>query len=121
MTAEQLMDTIWQVTETNPNQAEAKVNRSPKSVPGSNSETLDLPKVKNVTANWIWASDPQTPKVSLRSSVELKNKPEFVSLVATCDNAFSLRLNGKFLTSSREWTRLTYTMKYRTILKPAKI
>ena len=108
MTAEQLMDTIWQVTETNPNQAEAKVNRSPKSVPGSNSETLDLPKVKNVTANWIWASDPQTPKVSLRSSVELKNKPEFVSLVATCDNAFSLRVNGKFLTSSREWTRPVY-------------
>ena len=29
-------------------------------------------------------------------------------MVATCDNAFSLRVNGHFLSSSRQWTRPVY-------------
>ena len=108
MTAEQLMDTIWQVTGTNPNQPEAKVDRSPKTTPRLVSESKNLPKIEKVTAKWIWASDPQTRKIKLRTSIELKNKPTFTSLLATCDNAFSLRVNGKFVTSSREWTRPAY-------------
>ena len=108
MTAEQLMDTIWQVTGTNPNQPEAKVDRSPKTTPSSVSESKDLPKIDKVTAKWIWAPDPQTRKVKLRTSIDLKKQPAFTSLLATCDNAFSLRVNGKFVTSSREWTRPAY-------------
>jgi hypothetical protein len=75
MTAEQLMDTIWQVTGTNPNQPEAKVDRSPKTTPSSVSESKDLPKIEKVTAKWIWAPDPQTRKVKLRTSIDLKNNP----------------------------------------------
>jgi hypothetical protein len=108
MTAEQLMDTIWQVTGTNPNQPEAKVDRSPKTTPSSVSESKELPKIEKVTAKWIWAPDPQTRKVKLRTSIDLKKQPAFTSLLATCDNAFSLRVNGKFVTSSREWTRPAY-------------
>ena len=108
MTAEQLMDTIWQVTGTNPNQPEAKVDRSPKTTPSSVSESKELPKIDKVTAKWIWAPDPQTRKVKLRTSIDLKKQPAFTSLLATCDNAFSLRVNGKFVTSSREWTRPAY-------------
>jgi len=108
MTAEQLMDTIWQVTGTNPNQAEAKVDRSPKNNSLPDSENKNLPKIGKVAAKWIWATDPQTRKIKLRTSIELKNKPTFTSLLATCDNAFSLRVNGKLLTSSREWTRPAY-------------
>ena len=108
MTAEQLMDTIWQVTGTNPNQAEAKVDRSPKNNSLPDSENKNLPKIGKVAAKWIWATDPQTRKIKLRTSIELKNKPTFTSLLATCDNAFSLRVNGKLLSSSREWTRPVY-------------
>jgi hypothetical protein len=108
MTAEQLMDTIWQVTGTNPNQPEAKVDRSPKTTPRSVSESKDLPKIEKVTAKWIWAPDPQTRKIKLRTSIDLVKQPAFTSLLATCDNAFSLRVNGKFVTSSREWTRPAY-------------
>ena len=108
MTAEQLMDTIWQVTGTNPNQPEAKVDRSPKTAPSSVSESKDLPKIDKVTAKWIWAPDPQTRKIKLRTSIDLEKQPAFTSLLATCDNAFSLRVNGKFVTSSREWTRPAY-------------
>ncbi len=108
MTAEQLMDTIWQVTGTNPNQAEAKVDRSLNSKSLTISENMNLPKIGKVSAKWIWGPNPQTRKIKLRTSIELKNKPVFTSLLATCDNAFTLRINGKFLTSSREWTRPVY-------------
>ena len=108
MTAEQLMDTIWQVTGTNPNQAEAKVDRSPNNKSLTISENMNLPKIGKVSAKWIWGPNPQTRKIKLRTSIELKNKPVFTSLLATCDNAFTLRINGKFLTSSREWTRPVY-------------
>jgi hypothetical protein len=108
MTAEQLMDTIWQVTQTNPNNAEAKVDRSSYDKTTPLSESKDLPKIENVSAKWIWASDPQTRKIKLRTTIELKTKPVFTSLLATCDNAFSLKVNGKFLTSSREWNRPIY-------------
>ena len=40
MTAEQLMDTIWQVTDTNPKKAEAKVDRSP------NNKSQQTPKTR---------------------------------------------------------------------------
>ena len=108
MTAEQLMDTIWQVTGTNPNQPEAKVDRSTTTAPSSVSGSKDLPKIEKVTAKWIWAPDPQTRKIKLRTSIDLEKQPAFTSLLATCDNAFSLRVNGKFVTSSREWTRPAY-------------
>lgn len=108
MTAEQLMDTIWQVTGTNPNQAEAKVDRSINIKSDSDFENKDLPKIGKVAAKWIWASDPQTRKIKLRKSIDLKSQPAFTSLLATCDNAFSLRVNGKLLASSREWTRPVY-------------
>ena len=108
MTAEQLMDTIWQVTGTNPNQAEAKVDRSPNNKSLTISENMNLPKIGKVSAKWIWGPNLQTRKIKLRTSIELKNKPVFTSLLATCDNAFTLRINGKFLTSSREWTRPVY-------------
>ena len=77
MTAEQLMDTIWQVTQTNPNNAEAKVDRSSNDKSTPFSESKDLPKIENISAKWIWASDPQTRKIKLRTSIELKNKPVF--------------------------------------------
>ena len=108
MTAEQLMDTIWQVTGTNPHQAEAKVDRSPKTTLRSVSAPDVLPEIEKITAKWIWAPDPQTRKIKLRTSIDLEQQPAFISLLATCDNAFSLRVNGEFVTSSREWTRPTY-------------
>ncbi len=108
MTAEQLMDTIWQVTGTHPNKAEAKVDRSPRSQSDTDSVSKDLPKIGNVSAKWIWASNAQTRKIKLRTSIELNHKPTNSSLLATCDNAFSLRVNGKLLTSSKEWTRPVY-------------
>lgn len=105
MTAEQLMDSIWQVTQTHPNNAEAKVDRSPKDQDALLAPSQNLPKIENILAKWIWASDPQTQKVAIRTSIDLEEVPEFASMVATCDNAFTLRVNGHFVSSSKEWTR----------------
>ena len=108
MTAEQLMDTIWQVTQTNPNNAEAKVDRTVKNQSSTEPKTLELPKIENISAKWIWDTNPQAKKVTLRTFINLSNTPNFATMVATCDNAFSLRVNGHLLSSSKEWTRPVY-------------
>ena len=106
MTAEQLMDSIWQVTQTSPTKAEAKVDRSPKNklLPLEAQKKI-LSKPSAISAKWIWDSNPQTRKIRLKKSIILTKAPPFASFLATCDNAFSIRVNGKFLSSSVNWQK----------------
>ena len=106
MTAEQLMDSIWQVTQTSPTKAEAKVDRSPKNklLPLEAQKKI-LSKPSAISAKWIWDSNPQTRKIKLKKSIILTKAPIFASFLATCDNAFSIRVNGKFLSSSVNWQK----------------
>ena len=104
MTAEQLMDSIWQVTGTSPTKAEAKVDRSPKSVTSPlDAQKKSLSKPSAISAKWIWGPNSQTSKIRLRKSINLNNAPQYATFLATCDNAFTLRVNGKFLSSSVNW------------------
>ena len=106
MTAEQLMDSIWQVTQTSPTKAEAKVNRSPKNkLLPLKAEKKTLSKPSAISAKWIWDSNPQTRKIKLKKSIILTKAPPLASFLATCDNAFSIRVNGKFLSSSVNWQK----------------
>ena len=108
MTAEQLMDSIWQVTQTSPAKGEAKVDRSPGFSSNLPKPIITLGKPKAINAHWIWGPDSQARKVKLRTSVDLLNAPKIASFLATCDNAFSLQINGKYVTSSKEWTKPRY-------------
>ena len=108
MTAEQLMDSIWQVTQTHPTRADAKVDRSPGFRSHDSTLTRDSRKPKNINAFWIWGQDSQARKVKLRTWVDLPSTPKTASLLATCDNAFSLQVNGQFVTSSKEWNKPMY-------------
>ena len=108
MTAEQLMDSIWQVTQTSPAKGEAKVDRSPGFSSNLPKPLITLGKPKAINAHWIWGQDSQARKVKLRTSVDLLNAPKIASFLATCDNAFSLQINGKYVTSSKEWTKPRY-------------
>ena len=108
MTAEQLMDSIWQVTQTSPAKGEAKVDRSPGFSSNLPKPIITLGKPKAINAHWIWGPNAQTRKVKLRTSVDLLNAPKIASFLATCDNAFSLQINGKYVTSSKEWTKPRY-------------
>ena len=108
MSAEQLMDTIWQVTRTYPVNAEAKVDRSERLPESERPKLPDLGKAGKITARWIWGPNPNARKVRLRKSVTLEKQPAFASLIATCDNAFSMKINGAFLTSSENWQKPVY-------------
>jgi hypothetical protein len=104
MTAEQLMDSIWQVTGTSPTKAEAKVDRSPKSTSSPlEAQKKSLSKPSAISAKWIWGPNSQTSKIRLRKSINLNNAPQYATFLATCDNAFTLWVNGKFLSSSVNW------------------
>ncbi len=108
MTAEQFMDSIWQVTGTNPTKIEAKVERTIRGLGSDDSKSGPLVKPGKVTAKWIWGPNPQTRKVRLRKQVKLASKPSVATLLATCDNAFSMKVNGKQVTASKEWTKPVY-------------
>jgi hypothetical protein len=106
MTAEQLMDSIWQVTGTHPGKAEAKVDRNPTLYSHNANKMLGKPKVSK--AHWIWGPNSQTRKVKLRTTIDLASAPQLTSFLATCDNAFSLKVNGEYVSSSKEWTKPLY-------------
>ncbi|HAE10310.1 MAG TPA: hypothetical protein DCG39_01570 [Opitutae bacterium] len=108
MTAEQFMDSIWQVTRTHPAKIEAKVDRSARDKASKKPNPNALPKPGKITAKWIWGPDPNTRKIRLRKRIVLDAKPASASFLATCDNAFSLRINGKGATSSKDWTKPVY-------------
>ena len=108
MTAEQLMDSIWQVTGTHPGKAEAKVDRSPGLYSHHANANKMLGKPQAINAHWIWGPNSQTRKVKLRTTIDLASAPQLTSFLATCDNAFSLKVNGEYVSSSKEWTKPLY-------------
>ena len=103
MTAEQFLDCIWQVTGTNPKKAEAKVDRVLSMGQGATEPTgLQPPKI---TAKWIWHQGPTGKKSRLRKTLKFMKAPKAASLIATCDNAFTMKINGQQVAQSREWTK----------------
>jgi hypothetical protein len=104
MSAEQLMDSIWQVTASNPKNPTAKVNRkfdNAKPVP-ADIASFDWPE--KVSPHWIWTKE-DAPKIKLRKEVNLDQKPLSAGILATCDNAFSLSVNGHLIARSTAWER----------------
>ena len=105
MTAEQFLDCIWQITDTNPASPTAKVDRTPREEVADDQPQL---KVTSVEAKWIWHPDGSIPKTSLRKSFQLNAAPEHARMMATCDNAFVMRINGVEAASSKEWQKPRY-------------
>ncbi len=114
MTAEQLVDAIWQMTKTHPNQPAAKVDRSlrPPSDSDSGQSNQDgSTKLLNsvpVQAKWIWFPGPLISKTELRKTFSLNHVPTAARLMATCDNAFVLKINGTQVATSKDWTKPVY-------------
>ena len=107
MTAEQLMDSIWQITGTHPEEATAKVNRTiaaPKSESQPDTQLAEIP----IGAHWIWHEGTVGKKSQLRKTFTLAEKPAAARLAITCDNAFVLKLNGKRVASSKDWQKPVY-------------
>ena len=106
MTAEQLLDSIWQITGTNPSKAEANVDRSVRKSPGERKPTATggIEPAK-INAQWIWPAGAVSPKAEFRKSFSLKSKPVSAIMRATCDNAFTMKVNGVAVASSRDWQK----------------
>ena len=55
---------------------------------------------------WLWASgDPgQTETVFFRKTFEIKGKPKGAVFTGSCDNVFTLFVNGEMVTQGSEWS-----------------
>jgi hypothetical protein len=104
MSAEQLMDSIWQVTASNPKNPRARVNRKFDDTEPIPEEVLSFPWPKEISAHWIWTEEAD-PKIKLSKEINLDQKPQSAGIVATCDNAFSLSVNGRLVARSNTWER----------------
>ncbi|MFP6872287.1 MAG: DUF1549 domain-containing protein [Verrucomicrobiales bacterium] len=109
MTAEQLLDAIWQITGKSPAGAEAKVDRvrrepipAPPATPKQ--AVVDIP----ITAKWIWRSGPVEAKIDLHREFILKGVPKTARMMVTCDNAFTMKINGAVVASSKDWQQTVY-------------
>jgi hypothetical protein len=106
MTAEQFMDSIWQITDTNPIRPEAKVDRVANA--NGKDETLKGLQPAKISAKWIWHQGKVGTKSQLRHNFRLESAPQAALLMATCDNAFIMRINGRRVAQSRNWMEPVY-------------
>ena len=102
MTAEQLLDTIWQVSGVSPGKAAGKVDRA---IPDKKKSTKTTIKPQPISAKWIWHQGKTGKKSQLRKTLKLTEVPVSARLVATCDNAFVMKVNGVKVASSRDWQK----------------
>jgi hypothetical protein len=101
MTAEQLMDAVWQITETHPEKATANVTRVIQ-------EKQPAPKAispQPITATWIWHDGKGRHKAQLRKHFTLPSTLIKASVRATCDNAFTMKVNGVSVATSEDWNK----------------
>jgi hypothetical protein len=105
LTAEQFTDAVWQLTSAAPTKFDAEViRRSPKDpVPPAD------PAVK---VSWIWgnsAADSKVPAsgetISLRKKFPRPANLQHAAAFMSCDNEFTLYLNGKKLAASDNWEK----------------
>lgn len=108
MTAEQLLDSIWQITGGNPAVAEAKVDRSKKSKSENSKSPSQILMPTPITAYWIWHSGKAGKKSQLRKKFKLNTTSTGAKLMATCDNAFVMKINGAEVATSRNWKKPVY-------------
>lgn len=100
MTAEQFVDTLWQITGSAPRRMDAPFVR------GKSNSLSNHPS--ELAAKWIWSSDNSdlplpNEKRTFRKRFHLLKDAELAAIVATCDNAFEVYLDGKKLGEGKNW------------------
>lgn len=104
MTAEQFVDAVSTLTADWPRTAAAKLPQieTPSSGPA--------PSPEKISAQWIWktagahkAAD--GGRIFLRKTFRLERPPKQAACAATCDNEFTLWINGKQIAHSDQWQK----------------
>lgn len=105
MTAEQFLDGLWRLTDAAPAKMDAAVFRG-KPDPA-------LARQIQLEGQWIWGNSAQpgkTPpageKILLRKVLSLDQAVTSGSALITCDNGFTLFINGRKITGSENWQNL---------------
>ncbi len=117
MTAEQFVDTVWQLTGAAPNQFDAPVMRG-KPISGSEADG----DVK-LQAQWVWgksaAAGPPAAGETLRFHHEftVDGPIQTAGAIITCDNEYKLYINGIEVLKDLDWTNLESAVITRS-LKP---
>ena len=65
--------------------------------------------------------DAQTRKVKLRTSIDLESAPTITSFLPPVIMHSSLKVNGKYVSSSKEWTEPRLSRNFGLFSKPVKI
>lgn len=115
MMAEQFLDSVWQITSAAPTAFDAPVIRSAPQTAGIEPISLQ--------AKWIWGDSaasgsvpPSGEALLLRREIVLSSEIEQGGAVLTCDNGFTLFINGREVKSGSEWTK-TEAVPLRGLLK----
>jgi hypothetical protein len=105
MTAEQFLDAVWQITGTHPSKPTGQVDRSERKPDSTNGpgENTEPTKRVPVVAKWIWHDGKGSMKSELRKTFSLTTVPKTAMVLATCDNAFRMKVNGTEVAASRDW------------------
>ena len=111
LTAEQFIDSVWQVTEAAPTAFDAPVIRVRPEPPGSTTASAADPAATPApTAKWIWgtsAANAAVPAsgeaISLKKSFQLPKGVASAAALITCDNSFILFVNGREVERSDAW------------------
>jgi hypothetical protein len=102
MTAEQFIDTVWQLTDAAPRSFDADVIRAPR--------TDRSPEAPSLRGRWLWSgADYQSaaPKASVtfRRVFELEQGVDQIAAVIACDNQYSMYVNGAKVATGDDWSR----------------
>lgn len=100
LTAEQFLDSVWQITGAAPRKIDAPIVRG-KSDPLAAKES-------QVAGVWIWnradAGDSAAGEtIAFRKQWEWKAVPPQVTAVVSCDNAYTLYVNGQKVAAGENW------------------
>lgn len=99
MTAEQFLDSIWQLTGHAPKKFDAPVTRQ---------EDLPEGEPADLSGQWIWGplengTVPGDQSVLLQKQFDLADTVEVANAIVTCDNGFKLYLNGTLVGQGDDW------------------
>jgi hypothetical protein len=104
MTAEQFMDSVWQLTSASPTRFDAQVVRA------KYEATSPAPETTELTGRWIWAypeaatGKPQGGEIfTARREFELKTVPVRAVVALTCDNEYTIFVNGRNAGADTNW------------------
>ncbi|MBU6301985.1 MAG: DUF1549 domain-containing protein [Verrucomicrobia bacterium] len=106
LTAEQFVDSVWQLTGAAPTGIQAPVFRG-KADPA-------VAKSIRMLGQWIWGDSAAAGKlpapgetIVLRTTWTLDAAPALATAIATCDNGFTLYVNNKRVVEGDNWERVT--------------